>query len=504
MSKETKKKRYLIVVLCVGLLCVGSGLIQFWQNGINKEKERTRQDTGQESDVTQLVVAVPYSGVPEEDMKLMEEKVNAILREKIQMEVKFVWSSHYKNMVNLMLAGGEQLDIMLASGNLFMESYINGYLLPLEQLLETDGQGILAETGEDAVRSCEINGRIYGVPNNRDYAAGTNAYMFRKDILDKYGIQTEDIRTMEDLEQVFAIVKEGEPDMTVLASGGDTMISNFYFSSLMMGGFRLGVHMDYGRDSRLVNVFRTEEYFDALKRIRRWYLRGYLDEDMPGETEDLFTRVRKGEIFAYTTKWKPGLESQDTNAAGYEMVCVQLGETAVCFNTYSSMPYTITKNTISAEKSMKLLNLLYTDADLMNLMSYGVEGVHYKKTDDGHLTYMDDTERNPFINNAWKVPNQFITDVWEGNPTDLWEKMREFNQNAIQSCDIGFNFDFTPVMTEYFTLKDIYSRYKNVLENGLVNPEEGLSSMLREMEESGLSDVMAEENRQFLAWEARN
>ena len=93
-------------MLCVGLLCVGSGLIQFWQNGINKEKERTRQDTGQESDVTQLVVAVPYSGVPEEDMKLMEEKVNAILREKIQMEVKFVWSSHYKNMVNLMLAGG--------------------------------------------------------------------------------------------------------------------------------------------------------------------------------------------------------------------------------------------------------------------------------------------------------------------------------------------------------------------------------------------------------------
>lgn len=65
MSKETKKKRYLIVVLCVGLLCVGSGLILFWQNGINREKERTRQDTGRESDVTQLVVAVPYSGVPE-------------------------------------------------------------------------------------------------------------------------------------------------------------------------------------------------------------------------------------------------------------------------------------------------------------------------------------------------------------------------------------------------------------------------------------------------------
>ena len=107
--------------------------------------------------------------------------------------------------------------------------------------------------------------------------------------------------------------------------------------------------------------------------------------------------------------------------------------------------------------------------------------MHYRKTEDGHFTYVDEEKRNPFINNAWKVPNQFITGVWEGNPLTLWEDMRKFNEEAIQSCEIGFNFDISPVMTEYFALSDIYSKYKNVLENGLVNPEEGLEAMLAEM-----------------------
>ena len=81
--------------------------------------------------------------------------------------------------------------------------------------------------------------------------------------------------------------------------------------------------------------------------------------------------------------------------------------------------------------------------------------------------------------------------------------MRKFNEEAIQSYEIGFNFDISPVMTEYFALSDIYSKYKNVLENGLVNPEEGLEAMLEEMYDSGLSDVLAEETRRFEDWKAR-
>lgn len=497
-------KKIIIVLAGVALLFGGSYFMLLELNrGEEPVQEESRVPEENQEEITRLVMAVPYSDISEEDMSLMEREVNAITREKIGVEVSFVRADHYRKTITLMLAGEEQLDIMMASGNMFIETYINEKLMALDDLLEQYGRGILEEVGETAVQSCSINGKIYGVPNNRDYAAGTNAFMLRKDILDQYGINSADIKTVEQLEEVFAFIKEKEPDMTVLASGGGTMISNLYFTSLMMGSFRPGVHMDYGREEEIVNLFETEEYFEALKRVRRWYLQGYLDADLLGQTESLFSRVRKGEIFAYTTKWKPGLESQDTNAAGYEMVCVQLGETAVSFNTYAAMPYVITQNTVSEQKSMELLNLMYTDAEIMNLMSYGVEGIHYRKTEDGYFTYVDEEKRNPFINNAWKVPNQFITGVWEGNPLTLWEDMRKFNEEAIQSCEIGFNFDISPVMTEYFALSDIYSKYKNVLENGLVNPEEGLEAMLEEMYDSGLSDVLAEETRQFEDWKAR-
>lgn len=261
--------------------------------------------------------------------------------------------------------------------------------------------------------------------------------------------------------------------------------------------------MDYGRDEELVNLFETEEYYDALKRVRGWYLKGYLEEDMLGETESLFARVKRGEVFAYTTKWKPGLESQDINAAEREYVCVQLGENAVSFNTYAAMPYVITKNTVSPEKSMELMNLLFTNSEINNLLSYGVEGIHYKKTEDGHFTYMNDEKKNPFINNAWKVPNQFLTGVWEGNPLSLWENMRKFNEEAIHACDSKFIFDISPVITEYFTLRNIYSKYKVILENGLVNPKEGLERMNKEMRENGMEDVLSEERRQYQAWKDR-
>lgn len=493
-------KKIIYFLICISVIVIAA-IITDIAHGELFGKNNSFEET--ENDITKLVVAIPFSGIPEEDLSMVEEKINVITREKINVELTFLRFGSYKNTVNLMLAGGEQLDIVMAYGTMFMEEYINDRILPLDDLLEQYGQGIIDQVGHEMIDACIINNQLYGIPNNRDYAAGTDAYMLREDILKKYGILPEKIQTIEDLEKVFETVKAGEPDMTILASGGDTMISNLYFTGLMMGCFRPGVHMNYGRDEELVNIFETEEYFNALKRMRSWYLKGYLEKDIISQTESLFTRVRRGEIFAYTTKGKPGIESQDSNAAGYEMVCVQLGENAISFNTISMIPYMIASNTISKEKSMELLNLLYTDEELMNLMSYGIEGVHYKKTEDGHFTYVDGKKENPFVNNAWKIPNQFISGVWEGNPLTLWEDMRTFNEKAIHSCDMGFNFDYSTVLTEYFTLKKIYSKYKVILENGLINPEEGLLRMNQEMEQNGIQDVLAEERRQYEKWKKR-
>ena len=455
----------------------------------------------QKEEKVKLRAAIPFSGVSQKDISLVETEVNKITEEKLGITVEFVATESYTDQITMMLSGEEQLDIMAVMNGQLMESYLNDWLVPLDYYLEKYGQGIVEQVGENVIHCCDINNTLYGIPNNRDYASESNSYMMRKDILGKYHIDPETIKTMEDLEEVFDVVKEGEPDMTILLPGYGTILGNRYY---LMGNFRPGAHMDFGRDEDIVNLFETEEYMQDLKTVRRWYLKGYLDENVLGRTESVLKRVEEGNVFAYTTKGKPNILSQDDLPQGPEMVCVSLDEASISYNSIADLAYVITQNTVSPEESMKLLNLFYTDSDIMNLLCYGVEGIHYKKLPDGHITFADEKNRNPFLNHAWSKPNQFISAVWEGTPLDVWEELRRFNETAIQACDVGFNFDISEVETEYAVVAEIYDTYKVLLENGMVNPEEGLTKMLREMREAGIEDILTVERQQFAHWRERN
>ena len=449
---------------------------------------------------TKIVMAIPFDNIPQKDVSMVEKEVNKIVEKKLGIQVQFVATASYSKEVSLLLSGKEQLDIMAAPDGKYMEAYINGMLVPLDDYLEKYGQGIIEQVGRKNIECCNINNTLYGIPTNSDYACVDNCYMLRKDILDKYNIKAEDIKTYSDLEKVFALIKKNEPNLTILIPGYGTILSTQYYL-VSNNGFRPGVHMNYGQNEKIDNIFETKEYMDSLKRIRKWYLKGYLSEDIFGETEPVLKRVKQGKIFAYTTKGKPGIESQDKTGEDNEMVCVKLGKASISYNSMSGHPYVITKNTISPELAMRVLNLFYTDADIMNLLSYGVEGIHYKKLNNGFITYADKEKKNLFLNNAWNMPNQFITYVWEGNDKNLWENLKKFNEESIQSCELGFNFDFSEVAAEYASVREIYKTYSVILENGLVNPEDGLQHMLQEMRENGLDRILALERKQFANWE---
>ena len=68
----------------------------------------------------------------------------------------------------------------------------------------------------------------------------------------------------------------------------------------------------------------------------------------------------------------------------------------------------------------------------------------------------------------------------------------------------GQAVDISEVETEYAVVAEIYDTYKVLLENGMVNPEEGLTKMLREMREAGIEDILTVERQQFAHWRERN
>ena len=123
-----------------------------------------------------------------------------------------------------------------------------------------------------------------------------------------------------------------------------------------------------------------------------------------------------------------------------------------------------------------------------------------RKTEDGHIRAPEGKKGNPYYGGSWRLPNQFITKVWEGNPLNVWDQVKQYNEDALHSCEIGFNFNVFPVAQKYLKLQEIYDSYEPILESGLVNPENGLKQMLEELKQNGLDEVIAEKRRQFESW----
>lgn len=491
MPKKKEWLRGAIIVLC--LLLIAAAVVVF--RAVSKSRTTSKVETTEKS-YDKIVVAYPSQAAGTEDQKLVEQAINQIVRKKLNIEIDFrVYNANYERNLNKLLVGQEQLDIMFLYRSMYEKCLLNNQLTQLDALLLQYGEGIRNALGTKIIDTCRLNGNLYGLPNNRDYAVGWNAYMMRKDLLDKYNINPLDIMTTEDLEQVFETIKKGEPDLTVVSSSAGNMLANLYFSV-----DPVGVHMEEGSSAEVSNLFKSKEFKEALARVRKWYLKGYLGNNVMEETESVEARVEAGKLFSYAYRAKPGVEQQESISCGTRMVCVQLGKNIVANNEPSFMQWSISQNTVSAEKSMQLLNLLYTDADIMNLLSYGIEGVHYVFTEDGHITYPEGKDTNIFAGNAWEMPNQFITHVWKGNSLYLWRYMKKFNENAIYGCDFGFNFDFSSVSTEYTSLKEIYNKYVYVLGNGLVDPKEGLKKMNEEMDANYIDKVIKEKQRQFDIW----
>ena len=105
-----------------------------------------------------------------------------------------------------MLTSGEQVDILWGSNSLFVKAYVNRQLCDLEPLLKENGKDIIDAVGWKYINCCRIGGTLYGLPNNRDFAAGWDSYALRKDILNKYNIKASDIKNIKDLEKVFDLV----------------------------------------------------------------------------------------------------------------------------------------------------------------------------------------------------------------------------------------------------------------------------------------------------------
>ena len=438
------------------------------------------------------------------DEAAVEEAINAITVPEIncKVDLNFISFGQYQEQVTLMLASsGEKMDLFLGMGFMFDLSYLasTGQIVPIGDAIDQYGQGIKDALGDYYKAGMNQDGNIYSVAGIRDMAYA-NGLLMRKDVLDAAGINIEDIKSFEDIGEMCAKIKEtGAWDGPIL----DYLNNLYYYDGL---GNNLGVIMS--EDSLTVeNLYESEEFVNYVKTIREWNQAGYIDPEADTSEDNSETKCKNGIIAGYIMSNKPGMAAQETTLTGYEMVDVTWGETITSTNDVNFVSWQVSHNSEDVASAIKVLNMLYTDERVFNLVNYGIEGQHYAKNEDGTIGYPEgvtsDTTGWTF-DTGWMCGNQFLSYVWEGNDLDIWEQTDAFNKSATLPLSFGFTASMDNVSTEVAACSAVVEQYEDSLLTGNLDVDTALAEMNEKLYASGLQAIIDEKQAQLDAWATTN
>ncbi|MDY3917539.1 MAG: ABC transporter substrate-binding protein [Candidatus Limivivens sp.] len=456
-------------------------------------------------DVDKLVVSLRITGTTPAEVAVVQEAISEITREKIGAEVELliIPSGSYAQQMTLMLSGDEKLDVMGANLGVYNTAMASEALKPLDDLLAEHGTGIIEKAGEAHLEQGKVNGVQYGIPVMCDSAVGYGTFMMRTDLLEKYDIDVSEVDSYEDVSEIFAIIHENEPDMTVVAPASPGYSNMQYCVEWDKLSNYFGVLEDHGQTTTVTNLFEAEDYINYLNVMHGWYESGYISKDVTTSTEAGASMMAAGNLFCYISANKPGIEAQEENASGgVDLTAVQVLETMK--TTATNWQWTIPENCEYPEKAMEFINLLFTDEDIVNLMCYGIEGEHYVVKDDGTITWPEGKDASTvgynMSANAWAVGNEFLSKVWETNDPDIWEQTQAWNETGVVSKAYGFFYDNSAVTTEITAVQSVYDEYRLALESGVLDPETTLAEMNEKMYAAGLQTIIDDKQSQLDAW----
>ena len=454
-------------------------------------------------------VTMVLNGSTQPDEERIEQKINEILEPELNANLDIVvlpWASASQQL-QLMLSGDEKIDVFYTQATNAVQYMNAGQIIDMSELIDKYGTNIKQIYGEDIAKINQIEGFVYGVPNQIERGSIPAVFM-RKDLVEKYNIDTSQIKEPKDLESVFETVKAGEPDMTMLYSinDGDTPVTRLFRGDNLSDNNYLGVLMDQTNSTKLENFFATDWFKDTTTMLYNWYQKGYISQDAGTNTENWRTVCKAGNLFSLFFAYHPGTPVEFESSTGYDFEIVPFyNEPIINSSSYNGVTFSIAQNSENPEKTMEVLDYIYGSSEIMNLLNWGEQDKDYviEDADNGIINFpegitSDNAGYN--LNLGWELPNQFIAYKWTGSDPQLWEKMEEFNISAKSSKAVGFLFDSSNYSSEIAALSNIVKQYSGALYSGSGDPDELIPELLEALDDAGINEVIQAKQEQLDAF----
>ena len=460
------------------------------------------------------VIRVNYHCIFEtwEAVDEVQAALNELLREKAhaELEIVIIPTSDLKQQTNLLMTGGDDsLDILFSgSYSTVGELVSNGQVIALDDLLESDGQGILEQfKGSEYALDCgKVDGKIYALPAIAAWSVCNNYTMF-EEVAQKAGVEfPEHVDTMDEWTDLMVQCKKANPDEYFI--GGNNNLP--WFSKdvdNLADNNMLGVLLDPANDTTVSNYFESDYFLHVLDNVKVWLENDLIYPDSyvtVAARSPLRTRVVCGVPFYSGNTKSDVYQSNVGQTYGANLVGVDIGDKLMTTGTVCRDPWHITSFCKNPEAAMRILNCLYTDPEVATLFMDGVEGSQYVVDENGQLNWPEGKSSQQDV--GWMSmynsthPNGFLTPTWYNMLPDTYELMKADNASAKRSLALGFTVNIEPVADQYAACANVVAKYYNALLLGAVDIDETLPIFQKELHDNGIDEIIAEKQRQLDEW----
>lgn len=429
----------------------------------------------------------------------------------VNFEIKWLGWDTYDNTISNMIVTGEEFDIFNRDISTINNYALNGGIYEItEEDLETYLPEVVANMGEDLIDSCRYGSALYATPVAHEFAQWRGV-LYNKAIADEYGIDMSSVKSIDDLDAVFAKLKEEAPDIYALDPLGSEDILMVMADLDVVnraGSLALGMDLTDEVDG-VYNIYSNEKVVSAFKKLKEWNEAGYIFDDTTADNISLFRS--EGKIFCQICRMKPGTAEQYSTSS-VTLDKVLFDEQSI--RTFCDFPggwgNGISATSDNPQAAMQVLNFAYSNQEFIDLLIFGEEGVDYTKDADGIVTVNDSGYgAQVYANASWQMGNHYINSVTSAQVasglSELGSVMKEFNDAAVSTKHTGFYFNALDYSGEVSAIANTCSEYTTSLYLGEVDVDETLAEFNEALEANGIQtlvDAANEQYQEFLAEKA--
>lgn len=471
------------------------------------------ENTADNSEAVTIKMTYLTSGTEPEGLDRIEAALSELTMKKINCKVELVpvAFADQATKYNMWFANGNDTDIMITVFLDYLAMINSGAFTELDDLILEHGQEMLKKDEEKNFLSAgQYKGHQYGIPTIPSAPGNGGAIYIREDVfneLDVSGIDTNGYIGYEDLDKIFNQISEKFPQYTALGVSGNRTKSNYFYvknyDNLGVSGESGGVLIDPLNNTTVENLYATDSYHEYLTWMRKWYEAGYISKDAATSSESSDTLFNSGKTASYINMSTPGTRESAERDAGFGVVQLNMCPTYMTTNVYTGVLFFVPKNAKYPEKAVEFLNILFTDAEIQNVLTHGEEGIDYTVQDNGVV--IDLNEDRDYINvyGVWGDQSQYYMEA-PLVPEDT-QKREAYLQESLAhtSKAFGYKFDATPVSTEQSMVKSVIAKYLTQLEYGTVDLDTVYPEFLKALESAGIDKIIAENQRQLDEWIAQ-